>query len=982
MELKNKKISISVVVSMITLAMSFLTSFLFVKFLLEQPQIGDVNYGLKTTADSFVSFVSIFTFGMSATFIRFHKKYHKQEMKVFSTFNAITTAILLVVLVFGFILVILTANNLILDPNKGVYTQKQVHDFLLILIISISFTGLSIVLVNSKWYLESTKHIVFVRIVELLVVVLYPVISVIFVLLGADMVLVTLIYSVVYLIGFFAYLFYRIKINKTLNFLSFKNYDKQLLREILIFSFFVLTISCVETLNHSVDKMILTITLTASLTTIYQLSLTLNQVLLSLSHITYSPYIPYFADDLANGDFKNIQKSYDKVNFILLFLSFILLVGFVSVGKEFVLLWVGEGKELVYYFTIINFSTWPLYGMVRFSTSLHLLSDKHKWTSLYYILSFILHLTITFSLIKYIGVWACVIGTAVSNVSLGIIFIFYNKKNLKISQANYLIDFLKFTIISTISIFLCLLFGNIFRSIFETFNQVFGLLIKGLLAIILFMIFFTILYWKKVIHYSKLFLFDTYSLKYTGNQSYFTKIKSKLISNKHKINSKFSLFLILYFLFNFASYYLGGIESIGFIVNSTAFALFSKFFSYCIFLTYGTLFILANTINVERKYIIIFIFVFLVSVLSSLVIPKSISFTTINQYGWEIKATFEYGLYDIILGNINYLIDLTILFFYLFVFRQALSKRDILPFMKFIVYFTLIECMYTFIFQYDDYMYFFKSSTGSTFFGGYDTNLSATFLSKNGFGFLLFQSTIASFYLIKYSERNSRLYWIPFVIIHIVNVFSLCKTSMISAFIFDIFIFTSFLLKIRRTKWKIFMGITSILGILFLFSALLFLDVFKSISFLNNIATKIKDMFIVSGYATIKSRMLIWKDAIKLMKGPYLILGYGKIGSAYFLNLSSNFTTSTFHNGILDVLCSFGIFGLMLYFFTIRFSYINCTKFEADKSNKTFILGVLISTLLYGMMENVYILFTSSTTMLVASVALLVSAKPNLLKGE
>ena len=219
---KNKKISISVIISLITLVVSFLTSFIFTKFLLNQPQIGDENYGLKSTVDSFISFASIFTFGMSSTFVRFHKKYSQNEKAVFSTFNFITTIISVLIIIFGLILCILTANNLILDPSKGVYTPAQVHDFLLILIISIAYTSLSVILGNSKWFLESEKNIVFIRVINLLVVIGYPVISTFFVLAGANMVVVTLIYSIVYLAGFLTCLFIRIKKAKGVGFLSYK----------------------------------------------------------------------------------------------------------------------------------------------------------------------------------------------------------------------------------------------------------------------------------------------------------------------------------------------------------------------------------------------------------------------------------------------------------------------------------------------------------------------------------------------------------------------------------------------------------------------------------------------------------------------------------------------------------------------------------------------------------------------------------------
>ena len=387
MEQKKKSISISVVISLVTLVVSFLTSFIFTKFLLSREQIGDVNYGLKTTADSFVSFVSIFTVGMSSTFIRFHKKYADDEKSVFSAFNLITSIISLVAIIFGLILFVLTINNKILNPAEGVYTQQQVNDFAAILVISISYVALSIVLGNSKWFLESTKHIVLIRFINLIVIFLYPVLSTIFVLMGANMVVVTLIYSFVYLAGFLSCLLFRIKKVKSLSFLKINSLKKSLIKEILVFSFFVILTSSIETFNFSIDKLVLTVSLqAASLTTMYQLGITLNQVLLSLADIIYAPFMPYIAEDVVSKNQDGIQKTYDRINLLLLLLSFLIFTGFASCGKEFVYIWVGKEKEIVYYFATILFGIWPLYGMVKFSNSVQRLSAKHYKSSILYVI--------------------------------------------------------------------------------------------------------------------------------------------------------------------------------------------------------------------------------------------------------------------------------------------------------------------------------------------------------------------------------------------------------------------------------------------------------------------------------------------------------------------------------------------------------------------------------------------------------------------
>lgn len=973
---KAKSINFSIIISIATLIVSFLTSFIFTKYLLSQPQIGDINYGLKSTVDSFTSFVSIFTFGMSSTFIRFHKKYKQDEKTVFSSFNVITSSIAFLALIFGIILVILTANNLILNPADGVYTQEQVHDFMLMIIISICYLALSIVLGNNKWFLESSKHIVLIRFVNLLVVIGYPIIGSICVSLGANMVIVTLVYSVVYLCGFISYLFVRIKLTKSVSFLSYRYVKKSIVKEIIFFSFFVVIACCVETFNHSVDKLILTIGFTAQLTTFYQLSMTFNQVLLSLSDIIYAPYFPYLAEDIQNGKKQNVQNTYNKVNLILLILAFLLLTGFVACGREFINIWLGDGYELVYYFTIIIFIAWPLYMMVKFSTSLQRLYSKHVKSSFLYIGSFILHLIITFSLVFFIDAWACIIGTSVSMAALGISFIFYNKKELDIDQKNYLFNFLKLTIISCITIGMSLLIDYALE--LTSLSDIILLLLEGALSVLIFAILLAIIYQKQTVHIFKRIFSNDYSMKIANQCSYFEKFKQKCIRKKDLINKLYPITLIVYFALNFSIYYLGGIEQISSFVSSVYFSYAVKGLSYLSIFIYSICFILANSIQLKRNYFLPFIFVYIISIFSIFVVPKSLSYISVNEYNWTVETTFEIGIFDLVIGNINFLIDLFVMFMYLFVFSKKIDRKSILVFLKFIVFFTIVECVYSFIFQYNDYLYFFKASTGGGDFNGYVTNLSGTFSSKNGFGFLLFQATIASFFIIFVQRKRRWLYWSLLVIITIVNAFSLCKTSLIAA----IFVYIGMFIYLIVINWNrkrslsiVLISITALLGVAV---GILFTPFMRSIPFIDSVVTKFEELFVVSGDATISSRITIWEYALKLLQGPLTLFGYGRSASSYFLYISSNMTTQTFHNGLLDILCGFGVFGLALYIWSIFFGTKNSIKKESNQALKTLLILVTISTLLYGLMENVYLFMTSSCTMMTSSVILSTASEKRL----
>lgn len=965
----DKRISISIVISIVSLLFSILLTFVFNRFLLDQPQIGDVNYGLKSTVDSLTSFVSIFVLGMSSTFIRFHRKYENDEKSLFSSFNIVILSIAGFALLFGVVLVILSANNIILNTNNGMYSQKQVHDFIVILIVSLMYLLLSIGLSCNKWYLESVKSIIFVRVINLICIILYPVISIIFVLNGADMIGVTIIYSIVYLCGFTSYLIYRLVKTKFNNPFVIKGFKKEIIKEILFFSFFVVIASFIETFNHSVDKVILTIGFGAAYTTLYQLSMSINQVLLSLCDTLYAPYVPYISDDAKDNDVQSTQKTYNKVSFILLLLSFTLIIGFFACGKDFVILWLGEGRVDVYYYALVIFLAWPVYGIAKFSLQIHRAYNKHYLSALLFIASFIIHLIVTFSLVWVIGVWACIVGTAVSMLFLGVSFIIYNKAKLSLEQKSTIYNIFKFCISALITCAIMFLFNHLIDKYLASSHLVL-LLAKGFISIVVWCICLVAFFFRQVKKlYGKMFInvFDS-----SGNiiqESFYSKLKRKLQKKKEKINNLFSVVLIIYFVFNFASYYLGGIEPIKNIVSNSVFEYGTKFISYILIITYCIAFYISNNCSRNKIGTLLVFLTMVACIVSAFVVPKEISIQLANKYNFIIELHFTAGFFDILIGIVNYAIDLFVMMFFVYYLRTAITYKQARLFLLFVIAFGVIECIYSFIFDFSDYQYFFQTNPDtSSGFNGYTTNICGTFSSKNGFGFLLFGSFLASAFV--FYQQRKWYFVLPGVLIFAVSVFSLCKTALLSIIIFLIFVFAALLIHLKKTSKKGFWSLLLSSIAIIVFFGLIFTPLFRQISIFDKFAGKISSFFFVSGEATTRSRSIIWIQAMQLFKGPFIIFGYGKTVSLNMLSLATNMTTVSYHNVILNTLCCYGIIGLLIYFYNI---YYVTTKVIFAVNKKTMVivlLGIMFSSLMYGMMEVTTLFISSSSVLIVSNVLL------------
>lgn len=450
---EQNKINLAVIVATVSLVASMLTSILFTPFLLES--VGDAEYGLKSLADSFVSFVSIFTGAMSHAFVRFHKKYGKEgEGKVIGAFLMMFLLIALGIIIFGAILLVLTFSGVLLPSD--LYTEDQVHTFAIILAITILFTAASTILGLFHYYDESNKLLITARSIHLLVVVSYPAISIPLLLNGCGIIVITIVYCIVHLVSYIAYGFFAIRIRRR-NLKENPNISKisrpsfSLIKEVLVFSIVTVLISASVTFNASVDKVIIGSTSGAESVTIYQLSSTLSGLLLSTT-IIYTPYMPAATEAYISRDTKKVQSIFNRGGTLIAFVGFAVFLGFAFAGKEFICAWVGEEKVQVYANTVILFSAWPLYGVARMSDGLSKCADRQKMSLVIFASGLILHTIITLSLISFLGMWACFIGEAVSMLYISIAFLVFDVKVLGVGIKHLMINCLKFLITGGIAI--------------------------------------------------------------------------------------------------------------------------------------------------------------------------------------------------------------------------------------------------------------------------------------------------------------------------------------------------------------------------------------------------------------------------------------------------------------------------------------------------------------------------------------------------
>ena len=149
-----------------------------------------------------------------------------------------------------------------------------------------------------------------------------------------------------------------------------------------------------------------------------------------------------------NVDRKDLGVLFLKVSRMQMFITFLFAGGFISVGLEFMNLWLGVSKEYIYYYALIPISLDMFVLTYHCGIEVQRAMNKHRFRAFLYTGLALLNIAITVTLIKVLPtgyeVWGAFIGTAVS-VVLGNLLILnlYNKFKIGLPLGKHSLNILK-----------------------------------------------------------------------------------------------------------------------------------------------------------------------------------------------------------------------------------------------------------------------------------------------------------------------------------------------------------------------------------------------------------------------------------------------------------------------------------------------------------------------------------------------------------
>ena len=379
--------------------------------------VGQADYGVFQTSNSFVFSLSLLTFGFSEAYIRFYtqKRAYGTEKDI-KSLNGMYLMLYIVVCAVVLALGLLFAAN-VESFFSGSFTPEQIGlagQLMTIMAFSVVCTLFSTVF---DAYIMAHEQFRFQQTRQMFTTLATPGIAFILLNFGMGAVGVALAQLAVYVT--LLLLNARFAILKLGMRFDLKRFDGALFRAIAAFSAWIFANQICDLVNNSVPNMLLGALTSAVTVSVFAVSIQIRSVFVSLSTVMSNVFVPKINRIVATSDDNGeLTRLMTRVGRYQMFLFCWVYCGFVLLGRFFVVKWAGEGFLDAYY--LICAMTLPLGVPLCQNTGIEIqrAKNKHKARSLVYLCMAGINVFFTLIASPYLGFWAPAIAY-IASITLG-----------------------------------------------------------------------------------------------------------------------------------------------------------------------------------------------------------------------------------------------------------------------------------------------------------------------------------------------------------------------------------------------------------------------------------------------------------------------------------------------------------------------------------------------------------------------------------
>lgn len=456
---KVNELKVGVILSYINLAIGTIIPLVYTPIMLSI--LGQAEYGLYSLSNSVIGYLSLLSFGLGSTIIRYIAKYRAEnnkdmEEKTIGMFIVLYSILAILVIIGGVFIYF----NIEYIFNKGL-TANEIDKMKQLIIIMVLNTAISFpASVFSSITIAHEKYI-FRKCIDMLSSIGVPVFNIIALFIGYGSVGMALVSILVQLIMFIinsSYCFKKLQVIP-----RFKGMPFNMMKEIASFSLFVFIGSIVDMLFWATDKVLLGAMVSSAAVAIYNVGGTFNSMMTNLSTSISGVLIPKITKMVftteSNHEWSELLIRIGRLQYYIIAL---VITGFICFGRAAIYFIAGEGYEDSYIIALLTMipKVVPLIQNVGLNILIAL--NKHKFRSIVYLVIAIINVITTYLIIPFMGGIGASLCSGISYiVGQGLIMNFYYYKVTGIDIPLFWKNILRNSIVPVVMMFITLLLSNI-----------------------------------------------------------------------------------------------------------------------------------------------------------------------------------------------------------------------------------------------------------------------------------------------------------------------------------------------------------------------------------------------------------------------------------------------------------------------------------------------------------------------------------------
>ena len=420
----------SVLLSYIAQFIHILSALLYTPVMLRL--LGQSEYGTYQLVESVVSYLSLFSLGFGASYVRYYSlRKAKNDEEGIAKLNGMYMVIFLIMA----LLVVICGLIMIKSIRALLGTGLNEHEYSIATILMCFMVfNLAITFPMSVFDCIVTAHerFIFQKSLMIFQYLLNPFITLPLLLMGYGSISMVAVTTGLTIAKMIANVWVCMKKLDT----RFVFHDFQLsqFRDLWNFTFFIFLNQIIEQLNWNVDKFLLGRYTGTIAVSIYGLAAQINTLYIQFSRSISDAFIPKINAMVANYDDKDeINSLFFKVGRVQFIVIALILSGFIFFGETFMYLWGGEGYRDSYGVTLLLIIPITIPLIQGLGIQIQRARNKHRTRSIVYLFISMLNVIVSIPLVKKAGPMGAAFGTSVAlSLGHGVFMNWYYYKSLAI----------------------------------------------------------------------------------------------------------------------------------------------------------------------------------------------------------------------------------------------------------------------------------------------------------------------------------------------------------------------------------------------------------------------------------------------------------------------------------------------------------------------------------------------------------------------